>query len=233
MPGFDPVGSAPVGSIGAGGTPPPPATGHRYWRLNNLNPQADSYVAGAEAYLRQSTGGTNEIPVASTSSTSYSLPPSVLYDGDPSTWWASNAVPRFVAFDYGADITPAELMWESRPDGFPQQAPASGTLQWSDVGLSGPWYDWCDFTFPTWAGSSQIQTAALTAPPPGEAVSELSAFVAMTAPPGQQVSELSAFVALQPPPGMAVSELSAYVAIVVAATPPPPPPERRRQYTLM
>lgn len=212
---------------------------HRFWKLSVMttgDTGGSGYVAGAEAYLRQTVGGANEIPVASASSPQYSSPASVLYDGDPSTWWASNSSPRFVAFDYGASnpITPVELMWQNRPDYVPQGL-LTATIQWSDSSIAGPWNDYATVTFADWTAAGEIQTAELALIPvdPGEAVSELSGFVAMTAPPGQQVSELSAFVALQPPAGMAVSELSAYVAIVVAATPPPPPPERRRQYTLM
>lgn len=208
-------------------------TAHRYWRLMDMaTADGAGYVAGAECYLRQTVGGTNEIPVASTSSAYYADPPAVLYDGNPLSWWASLAVPRFVAFDYGAAITPVEMLWRNRPDYVPQGLMGC-TLQWSDTGLSGPWVDYADVTFSTWSAAGEVQTAAITFIP-GERISEQTAYVPLAAPPGEGVSEQSAYAVLGGPPGMALSEQTAYVVLVASSGPPPPTPVvRRRQYTLM
>ena len=198
---------------------------HLYWKIGDLtSPAAMGYLAGAEAYLRQSTGGANEIPIGSTASRSYASPPSVLYDGDPSTWWASNGssdTDPYVAFQYPTAIDAIELLWLSRSDAG-NQAPLSANIYYSDTGLTGPWALVGSVAFSTWSNGN-TQTSEVEVAPPSLKVSEQSAQFAFTQP-GAIVTEQSAQFAFTQP-GAIVTEQSAYVAMMM---PPPPVILRRR-----
>lgn len=196
---------------------------HRYWRLDSFTGGAGGYISGAEAYLRQTVGGTNEVPTASSGSTPYSSSQTVLYDGDPATWWATNAAGWFVAFDYGANIDPVELFWQNRPD-YGIQSPTGMTLSWSDTGLTGPWTVKSYFSFgSSWSTNGQTQTVS-TLLPPGERVTEQHGYAALLSS-GEFVTEQHGFAVLQNF-GQFVTEQHGYAVLVKSAN------SRRRQVLL-
>lgn len=196
---------------------------HRYWKLDNLQTaDTGNYVAGAACLLRQTIGGADEIPIASVSSPYYADPPAVLYDGNPLSWWASQAAPRFVAFDYGSPISVAEILWQNRPDYVPQGC-LGGDLLYSDTSLSGPWLPAGNFTFSAWTSAGETQTTAVVPIPPGISISEQSGYAALLSNnPGVQVSEQAAYAALRPPSGLFLSEQAAYVVLLAPSGPTGP-----------
>lgn len=199
---------------------------HRYWMIGEMTSVGSGgYVAGAECYIRQTVGGSNEVPIASTSSAPYSDPASVLYDGNPATWWASNSNPIFVAFDYGSPINFAEMMWQARPDEH-SQGLLTANIYYSDTSLSGPWLPAGSVTFASWTADGEVQVVALTPIPPGISVSDQSGYAAMQGPNGFNVSEQSGYVSMKGPNGFNVSEQAAYVVLIYGA---PPPADNRRQ----
>ncbi|WP_246395641.1 discoidin domain-containing protein [Gluconacetobacter tumulisoli] len=93
---------------------------HRYWAIGNMIATTRTQPPSmAECYLAATVGGASQIPVASTSTDSYSgAPPSDLYDGNNGTIWGSNnySPPPFVVFDYGVPVGAAQISVTSRND---------------------------------------------------------------------------------------------------------------------
>lgn len=150
---------------------------HRYWRLNALHnapPEEWAFNQLCEFYLRQSPGGTDEVPVASSASSQFNggCSPDKSYDGNDATFWMQffgDEGPGgcWIAYDYGANITPVEMYLKASTGDIVGRTVTDFTLQYSDTGLGGPWTDWkfTGFADP-WTVDGQVQTQDLTIPTP-------------------------------------------------------------------
>ena len=111
--------------------------GHRCWRVVGATAQdASNIMAGSKVTLY--IAGNNEVMAwaeptvdSTTTGSGYNLT-----DADTTTIWASanTAYPHYVQFDFGTEFAPSirRVAWTSRNDSSFAQAPATGSLQYSD-----------------------------------------------------------------------------------------------------
>lgn len=143
---------------------------HRYWRLDALQNQTGtpgSFNQLCEFYFRQTVGGANEIPVAGLAGSTWSGANSIdkAYDGDSATFWMQNfGNAPWVAFDFGAAITPEELYLQASTGDIFARSLRTATLYYSDTSINGPWTYAFGVAFSAWSADGQIQTVDLTAP---------------------------------------------------------------------
>lgn len=157
---------------------------HRYWRLDALQNQTatpSGFNQLCEFYFRQTVGGANEVPVAGLAGSTWSGANSIdkAYDGNSATYWMQNfGDAPWVAFDFGAAITPEELYLQaSTGDNF-NRSLRTAVLSYSDTSINGPWAYAFGVAFPAWTADGQIQTVDLTAPADEELVTKAGFVVA-------------------------------------------------------
>jgi hypothetical protein len=140
-----------------------------WWKLAHMHPTVPTgdVLIIAECYLRQTAGGTNEIPIAVTPSSSAGgiSSPAYIDDGDASTIFATasgDTTNASIIFQYSAHIAPVELFmqaWTSQAN----QTPDFGWLYYSDDGVT--WTFAQRYALGAFTANGQSHTAALAAPP--------------------------------------------------------------------
>lgn len=159
-------------SGGGGGVGPTPLGPKRYWRLKDFTSQdGDPYVTASEVRFRETTGGADYVPTASTASSSYSSGPAVLYDGDNATWWGTTIASNpTLAFDLGTAKEVGAIRVRAEATDIPRCFD-SVQLQYSDVGMTGPWIDAGDpVEFATWTSGSIDQVVGVDTDIPATAI---------------------------------------------------------------
>lgn len=148
-------------------------TAHRYWRLNNMQSAAGSFTQLCEFYLRETYGGANKIPTASSDLNHYNglTTAAASYDGDSSTFYMQyfgDGNPNlWVAYDYGVGISPVEMYLKASTGDTVSRTMTTCTLQYSDTGLGGPWTDFKLTGFGSaWTVDGQVQAQDLFAKTP-------------------------------------------------------------------
>lgn len=116
-------------------------TAHRYWRLYVTASNGSTWhQAGAELQLRLTRGGADQCaggtPITSGDEGSYTA--ANLFDDDPATFqqWQGSALPKWVAYDFGAGNEQAIVELALFPhSSYADRMPKDFELQWSDDGI--------------------------------------------------------------------------------------------------
>lgn len=215
MLGFSPVGGSPTGATGgsvAPPAPPPPGTPHRFWRLFYTSSNSGN-ISSTDLQLRATVGGPN-IAVGGVGSASSSY-----FGGSTAndvwaggiTFATTGGAPQWNAYDLGpGNASPVvEIAYTVRTDGYSEQSPSAGVLQYSDNGT-----DWTTdgqtIPFGTWTVGQQKVFDIVPVPP--QSISKMAAYVieGSTVAP-QSASKLAAYVIEGGGEKLYSSKLAAYV----------------------
>lgn len=146
---------------------------HRYWRVYVAsNAGAVDYTAIGELEFRATVGGANQTVYSGSSTpaidggagaTGFGNYPYLAFDGDTTTVgndWARSATGGvWLGYDFTTPVTVAEVLLTGTTNGY-SRSPATGTLDWSDDGVS--WTTVASFDFKLWVRSANRTIPATT-----------------------------------------------------------------------
>jgi hypothetical protein len=111
---------------------------HTYWRAL-MGQHVGGNWSAAELQFRAAPGGSDELAgaiVSASTQISGTYAPSKAHDGNASTFWVSNtgAQGQWIQYQFSSAVPLAEVYWTARNDGYSEEAPTSGTMEYSDDG---------------------------------------------------------------------------------------------------
>lgn len=110
--------------------------GHRYWRVRQTIGNSN-VCAASEIEFRDSNGvdltGSGTPFASSYYGNSGSYYYGNAFDNNTGTIWASaSGSNHYIGYDFGTDVDVKSVAWRVRTDGYAEQSPAQGFVEWSD-----------------------------------------------------------------------------------------------------